>query len=138
MTIRSIRAAVGITVGIGLIIGIPLLAAWDDRAIRATPEETHASRQGIDAMVKMLEIDVDRDWLGVAAELLNRGDTDAARRLLHEKTTTPWDGIDKLIEHWPETTMRRKIELIIEKLGNPADRFASVVSESQSLVAAVK
>jgi hypothetical protein len=67
------------------------------------------------------------------AELLRRGEHETARRLLYNKTQANWDDVDIRIEHWPETVMRRKIALIVEKLregkaskSNPAGELQSV------------
>lgn len=129
----GIRVPAAVAIAIGLLIAMPFVAAWDDRRVRATEAETRASREGIDAIADYLELDIQNDWLGEVAELLRRGEHETARRLLYNKTQANWDDVDIRIEHWPETVMRRKIALIVEKLregkaskSNPAGELQSV------------
>jgi hypothetical protein len=98
------------------IIVAPCFFGLSEQAAPLLREQVKPIEQQVDLIAQQLEINWDDSYLSQVDKLLEEGQTDAARKLLHQQLGGTWDDAHWVIVKWPSALLTKKLELIQARL----------------------
>jgi hypothetical protein len=118
----AVEIIFGLVFLVTLVVVVPLLVSKMGIDRQAAREQlVSALEPHVDRLAAQAGLSWEGHYLSEVAELLQKGETDQARKVYHDRAGVNWDQADQAMADWAGTVLAEKLKLLGEgmrKVGN--------------------